>query len=256
MTTLGTGSNNNKNRNRKQSNKSQQISPFVDNFKLNIFIRSPVIIFPISPTSHEVVVFHLGHMLLNNHNHSTDIIMSGPMNSNKNVSNGGLKYSPAGASSIMNSTGTSSTSAYSYNAEIRDISVYSLDCSRNIQQFEEFFPDYTEMPMSEVYYCDTFGVPILQKTVIEIVLEKKVLMSSFMDSSTGMSNKRPLSSRLSQSPQPPSQANAASQPTSGKTSTSSIASSQDDSVLIDGLNIISTVNSIDPFRPPKKFSIR
>ena len=86
----------------------------------------------------------------------------------------------------MNKSGSSSsathasTSADSYNAEIRDLSVYSLDCNRNIAQFAELFPDL-EMPMSEVYHCDAFGVPILQKTVIEIVLEKKVLMSSLLD---------------------------------------------------------------------------
>ncbi|OTF70116.1 hypothetical protein BLA29_008181, partial [Euroglyphus maynei] len=58
----------------KTQQRQSMVNPFVDNFKLNIFIRSPVIICPISPSSHEVVVFHLGHMLLNNHNHSTDII--------------------------------------------------------------------------------------------------------------------------------------------------------------------------------------
>lgn len=192
--------------------------------------------------------------------------------------NGGLKvhnYSPlsnhnnSNSSNSSNSKTTSSSSSDSYNAEIRDLSVYSLDCSRNIAAYEELFPGVHKkstsnslaesMPMSELYYCESYGVPILSKTVIEIVLEKKVLMSSFMESAGG----RPLSSRLSSlSPQPPSQQKKASGEMNlnagPKTSTSSTGSghSAEDSVLIDGLNIISTVNSIDPFRPPKKFSIR
>ena len=123
------------------------------------------------------------------------------------------------------------------------------------------------MPMAELYACEPFGVPILSKTVVEIVLEKKVLMSSLMTEGTGTgAYGRPLSSRLSTSPQPPPQKRSSSEvrslPVVPKTSTSSTASGgsggggQEDSVLIDGLNIISTVNSIDAFRPPKKFSIR
>ncbi|KAI2809880.1 Vacuolar protein sorting-associated protein 13D [Blomia tropicalis] len=243
---FGVGSAKSRTTRKQSSNKSQQISPFVDNFKLNIFIRSPVIIFPIVPSSHEVVVFHLGHMLLNNHNQSTDIVVS-----NTKMSNGYVptkKYSPNSNQPNPTSSSSSSTS-HSYNAEIRDLSVYMLDCTKNIEQFNQSQienNDPTEMTMQQIYFIDSFGVPILQKTVIEIILEKKVLMFSLEGS---VSQKRPLSSRLSTSTQP------VQLPNSGKTSTSSI-SSQDDSILVDGLNLISTVNSIDPFRPPKKFSIR
>ena len=206
--------------------------------------------------------------------------------------NGGLKYSTFSSPNISSSSANSasgnststSTNSDSYNAEIRDLSVYSLDCARNIAAFEELSLQQgggggktpkekgvrglcsEAMPMAELYACEPFGVPILSKTVVEIVLEKKVLMSSLMTEGTGTgAYGRPLSSRLSTSPQPPphqkrSSSEVRSLPVVPKTSTSSTASGgsggQEDSVLIDGLNIISTVNSIDAFRPPKKFSIR
>lgn len=186
-------------------------SPFVDNFKLNVFIRSPIVIFPISPSSLEVVVFHLGHMSLNNHNHSTDIIAA-PVSAGRNRS-ANKKLSPQSANSY--------THHYfdSYNAEIRDLSVYSLNCQKNIQKYQSDKGE--QIPVEELYFCDSFGIPILQKTVIEIVVEKKILLSSMVDINTVK-----------------------------KTSLSNT------DCHLDGLNIISSVNTIDPLMPPKKFSIR
>ncbi|KAH9399207.1 Vacuolar protein sorting-associated protein 13D [Tyrophagus putrescentiae] len=245
----------------RQKPKSQQISPFIDNFKLNIFISSPVIIFPISPASYEVVVCHLGHMLLNNHSHSSELIMSSSSSKKSSrsqvmMNGGGLKYSTFSSPNISSSSANSasgnststSTNSDSYNAEIRDLSVYSLDCARNIAAFEELSLQQggggggktpkekgvrglcsEAMPMAELYACEPFGVPILSKTVVEIVLEKKVLMSSLMTEGTGTgAYGRPLSSRLSTSPQPPQQKRSSSEvrslPVVPKTSTSSTAS--------------------------------
>ena len=263
-------SKNNRTNNRKSH---KQMSPFVDNFKLTIFIRSPVIIVPISPSNYEVVVFHLGHMLLNNHSHSTDIIIVNSANKNKeNMNPTTTKSGNQFLSSIKSNnlsvgsahtitTTTTSSPSHSYNAEIRDLSIYSLDCMKNIREYEKRFPGI-DIQMTDIYFCDTFGVPILQKTVIEIVLEKKILMSSLESSVGGVgisaaSKLSSLTTRLSTSPK---YSMSSSQPGTtgsvvGKTSTSSLAS-QDDLILVDGLNIISTVNSIDAFRPPKKFSIR
>ena len=252
------------NRKTKLKSKNQSMAnPFVDNFKLNVFIRSPVIICPISPSSHEVVVFHLGHMLLNNHNHSTDIIRSvgREMIVWKPAKQRQRKFGTAGnqlplltssqnsSSSSATTTTTTSSSNNSYNAEIRDLSVYSLDCSKNIEKFAQHSssnrsndskirqPELT-IPVDKLYYCDMFGVPILQKTVIEIVLERKILFSSMNDSMTSSTTTTTTSS-------------------SSFVTTNATGKKSSDSVnIVDGLNLISSVNSIDPLVLPKKFSIR
>lgn len=207
-------------------------SPFVDNLRLNIFIQSPVIICPISPSSYEVVVFHLGHMLLNNHNNSTDHLTLSPT-----VSSTSSQFSfhqrqrklGTGFKPTLIST-PNTTSSNAYNAEIRDLSVYSLNCTKNIQKFQpEIQLKSTELPqptisVEQLYHCDFFGVPILQKTIIEIVLERKVLFSSIPDSASKLKKSPELSSASSNT--------------------------------VDGLNLISSVNSIDPLVLPKKISLR
>lgn len=215
-------------------------SAFIDNLNLKVFIRSPVIILPLSPTSYEVVVFHLGHMMLNNHNHSSDIPSSRRL---KKVSSSQL-FQQQPHQQLMSVNNRSHRYHHYYNAEIRDLSVYTLDCAKNVLQFKEeqllvakddhdtaeVVTDLTidNIPVENVYYCDMFGVPILQKTVIEIVLEKKYLIES--------QKKRKKKS-------------------SATDSTSSIDGNGSNSALFDGLNMISTVNSIDTLVVPK-FSLK
>ncbi|KAH9505957.1 Vacuolar protein sorting-associated protein 13D [Dermatophagoides farinae] len=172
-----------------KSKTKSMANPFLDNFKLNIFIRSPIIICPISPSSYEVVVFHLGHMLLNNHNHSTDIIRTigrqemivcKPSSQQQRQRKFGITVNQSplpiqnhSTNSSSSTTTTTSTSNNSYNAEIRDLSIYSLDCVKNIEKFAQrkHYPSdrlnrsqpELYIPVEKFYYCDIIDPLVLPK---------------------------------------------------------------------------------------------
>ncbi|KPM09106.1 DUF1162 domain containing protein [Sarcoptes scabiei] len=212
------------NRRKPSAKSSHSNNSFIDRFRINVFIRSPVIVCPISPRSFEVVVFHLGHMSLNNHESITDHSALSSVRTRQ-------KRKFAIGSNPLSTTPplppSQSQHNQSYSAEIRDLSVYSLDCNKNLNQINDRINGNISLletiPIEEFYNCDTHGVPILQKTIIEIVIERKVLLfSTFKAKKT----ENPLKS------------------------TSTVSSN------VDGLNLISSVNSIDPLLVPKKFSIR
>ncbi|CAG2102262.1 unnamed protein product [Medioppia subpectinata] len=119
--------------------RSRVSSAFIEDFRLNVYLQTPVIILPTCPSSYEVMVGHLGHISLKNHICSDYRHLK---NGNKN---------------------------HVISAEIRDLSLYSLDCSKNIKKGNHLM----SLNVEELYSCKPFGISILQETIIEISVENK-----------------------------------------------------------------------------------
>jgi hypothetical protein len=127
---------------RSRNSKDFNSDTFIEDFRLNIYLQTPVIILPTSPSSYEVMVSHLGHISLKNH-----------ISSNFRLS--------------MFSNGKQKNNVIF--AEIRDLSLYSLDCSKNIKKGNHL----QSLTVDELYLCKHYGISILQETIIEISVEKK-----------------------------------------------------------------------------------
>ena len=128
------------------SSRSKNTGSFIEDFRLNVYLRTPVLIFPISPSSYEVMVGHLGHISLKNHICSEF----------RRYQNGRQRN-------------------HVISAEIRDLSLYSLDCSKNIKRGNHLM----SLSVDELYSCKPFGISILQETIIEISVENKKILPKF-----------------------------------------------------------------------------
>ena len=128
------------------NSRSKNSGHFIEDFRLNVYLQTPVIILPTSPSSYEVMVSHLGHISLKNH-----ICSDYRQNRNGRQRN------------------------HVIFAEIRDLSVYSLDCSKNIKKGNHLMSQSVE----ELYSCKPFGISILQETIIEISVENKNIAPKF-----------------------------------------------------------------------------
>ena len=128
------------------NSRSKNSGHFIEDFRLNVYLQTPVIILPTSPSSYEVIVSHLGHISLKNHI-CTDF---------RQFRNGSQRN-------------------HVIFAEIRDLSVYSLDCSKNIKKGNHSM----SLSVEELYSCTPFGISILQETIIEISVENKNIVPKF-----------------------------------------------------------------------------
>lgn len=128
----------------KTSKDSNSVSAaFIEDFRLNIYLQTPVIILPTSPSSYEVMVSNLGHISLKNHISTDSHLLIKQRN-------------------------------HVIFAEIRDLSLYSLDCSKNIRKTNEL-----SLTVEELYSCKPYGISILHETIIEITVEKKGFSPNF-----------------------------------------------------------------------------
>ncbi|XP_054162795.1 intermembrane lipid transfer protein VPS13D-like [Oppia nitens] len=130
----------------KSPNLRRTTTGFIEDFRLNVYLQTPVIILPISSSSYEVMVGHLGHISLKNH-----ICPDYRNFKNRNNKN------------------------HIVSAEIRDLSLYSLDCSKNIKKGNHLM----SLSVEELYSCKPNGISILQETVIEISVENKNITPKF-----------------------------------------------------------------------------
>lgn len=125
------------------SNKSLKINHsstngFIDDLRLNIHLETPVIVFPIAPSNYNVMVANLGQISITND-----------------------KIQDLQSQVLF--------------AKIKDLSLYSLDISKKIENGK----DLESFNSKELYSCENFGVQILQETMLNISIEKKTCTHEF-----------------------------------------------------------------------------
>ncbi|KAK9889536.1 hypothetical protein WA026_006891 [Henosepilachna vigintioctopunctata] len=124
------------------------IDDFVIDIKLDVVLDSPIVILPRANNSGEIFIAHLGRINVTN------------KDSKENISNGYLD-------------GYSESRTESYEIEIRNMNVYSLDtCLRRTKDSKK---DLSSMYKLEVLYnCDTLAKPILHDTLVKLNIEREI----------------------------------------------------------------------------------
>ncbi|XP_077510398.1 vacuolar protein sorting 13D isoform X2 [Amblyomma americanum] len=123
--------------------------------KLDILLQTPVIVLPASPSSHDVIVAHLGRISVQNINSS--VLQSDQFAFNScDPHKAGLFF-----------------------VQFRDVNLYSLNINENIAAVSGktapflVLPSADSLPVVDLYSCRAHGRPILHDTIIEFTVQYK-----------------------------------------------------------------------------------